>query len=255
MNTCEIVKDSIKYSFSNWKSFLILGLIIWFSGLGSIVVSLGIFLGILFIIGILIGFLVKGYELKIISSSLNGVNKLPEFNRWINLFINGIKVSIVRIVYFLPAILIIVILGVSSIDSVINNLYDLSSFNVGIFLNIWILIAFLYLVFITPIMLMAIANMANNNCKLIASFRFKEIINKITIKGWKNLIVWYLSLGIIYLILSIIGDFIINIFSISIHYIIGSLISSLIILPFLQTYLNRSIALFYNSDINGEPIE
>lgn len=46
---------------------------------------------------------------KIIKSSLNGINKLPEFNNWINMGFEGFKGFIVYIVYLIPVILLVLI--------------------------------------------------------------------------------------------------------------------------------------------------
>ena len=56
-------------------------------------------LGILYLIGIIIDFLVEGYEFRIIQSSLTGTSELPKFNDWIKMFINGFKVFVTYIVY------------------------------------------------------------------------------------------------------------------------------------------------------------
>ncbi len=96
---------------------------------------------------------------------------------------------------------------------------------------------------------MAIAHMANNNNNLRAAFRFQEIIDKIGTLGWGNLILWYLVIGTIYIILSVVGVIITGIFSI-INPIIGIILNSLILYPYLDIYLNRSIALIYISQNN-----
>lgn len=48
---------------------------------------------------------------------------------------------------------------------------------------------------------MAIAHMANNDGKLGTAFKLHDILDKIGILGWKNLIKWYLTSGVVYLIL------------------------------------------------------
>ena len=39
---------------------------------------------------------------------------------------------------------------------------------------------------------MAMAHMANNDSKLLTAFRFRDIIDKISILGWRNIIIWYI---------------------------------------------------------------
>jgi hypothetical protein len=104
------------------KKILIYGILTMISSLGIATLVIGMVLGIknvvkiilLFLIGYIIcGFLINGYKFRIIKTSLNGVAELPEFKSWIEMFIDGIKVSIVVIVYLLPAILIIAFAGLS----------------------------------------------------------------------------------------------------------------------------------------------
>ena len=115
-----IIGDAVRYPFSDWKKILIYGILTMISSLGIATLVIGTILGIrniveiilLFIIGYIIcGFLINGYKFRIIKTSLNGVAELPEFNNWIEMFIDGIKVSIVVIVYLIPAILIIAFAG------------------------------------------------------------------------------------------------------------------------------------------------
>ena len=138
-----IVDDIIRYPLSNWKKYLILG-IIFLAGVvvyitrfyGSIVITNNII--IIWFLGIIAFFLVtltRGYTLRIIKSSVNGSSALPVFNNWIDMFVDGIKMFIVTIVYQIPAILIILVFAVLSFTSnpstVINTL---SGF------GIWVLI-------------------------------------------------------------------------------------------------------------------
>ena len=258
MQIGEIITDSLKYPLSNWKKFLILGIIIVFSNLLTMGINLGlksyteiILLGV---IGFLIGILVDGYIFKILRSTLEGMDELPDFNAWLEMFINGIKMIIVRIVYAIPAILIAVYALLSFGPALMNLFLHPSSTpsdaDISIFLNIsvLILIASLYLLIITPIMFMAMANMANSAGKLGAAFGLGEIFNKIRDIGWGNLIVWYIAAGLIYLGLTLIGSFITTLgISKLTQPIIGSIILSLIVIPYVYMFLYRSVALVYRS--------
>ena len=114
MDISGIIKDSLRYPFTDWKKILILGLLIVMSSIIGNAISLGytnnfvIFL--LICVGFLTGLFVNGYMFKIIKTSLNEENKLPEFNGWINMLIDGIKVFVVSIVYLAVPTLFIIIL-------------------------------------------------------------------------------------------------------------------------------------------------
>ena len=260
MDIVELIQNALSYPFSDWKKILIFGIFILIGNIIMVITFIGTFLGInniavkilLFIIGfILFGILINGYKFKIIKASLDGVAELPEFNNWFKIFINGIKVYIVNIVYLLPAILIIIFAGLSLLPTLMSLGSNISSINANTILSfltaaILVFIALLYILIILPINYMAIAHMANNNGTLMAAFRFHEIIDKIGTIGWGNLILWYLVTGTIYIIISLVGAIITGIFSI-INPIVSIILNSLIIYPYLNMYLNRSIALFYIS--------
>jgi len=256
MNIGKIIGDSVKYPLSNWKNFLILGIIFVISSLYLDIGQLGantVIIGILGVIGFIVGLLSDGYTLRIIKSSLADFQELPEFNAWVDMFIDGIKVFIVSIVYLIPAILIIAFAALSFGSALIGIISHPSSTpsaaEVGAILNvgILILIAALYMVIILPIAAIATANMAYYESKLSAAFRLGEIFNKIGNIGWLSFILWYIATGIIYLVLIIIGSIITGFFNI-INPIIGGLILSLIVIPYTTIFVIRSVALVYKSE-------
>ena len=252
MNMSEIIKDSLSYPLSNWKKILILGIIVLITGMDYIFFSLSSNVALIIafvIITWIIAFFARGYQFRIIKSSLSGVRELPEFNAWIDMFLDGIKVFIVAFVYLIPAILIIVFAGLSFGLSIMHFQLPLSYFDLNILVNIIILalIALLYTIIILPIDLIAIAHMANNNSELSSAFRFHEILDKISTNGWINLIIWYILTGIIFLILLAIGGLVTNIIGRITFPIVGTMLISLTVMPYIFIFLSRSVALFYMS--------
>lgn len=262
MEVWKILKDSVKYPFSDWKKLLILGVIIVFSGISSVAVLGGTrnveVIYFLVIIGIMVGFLVNGYLFRIVESSLVGIFELPKFNDWGDLFLDGIKLDIIGIFYAIPVILVILVFTALSfipilgstgttqflINSIISNagIECLRALGHGI----WATVVTLYVVIIYPIFLLAIANMANNDGKLSAAFSFQEILKKITRIGWGNLVEWYILIEIIYSSIAVIGALILNIFTFHTP-LIGAVIFSLTISPYLSMYIYRALALLYIS--------
>jgi hypothetical protein len=261
MNIKEIVKDSVRYPFSDWNKFLIFGIIVLFSNLASINLLLGsnfTILILLSIIGLVVSFLARGYQFRIIKSSLTGRGELPKFNTWIEMFLDGIKVFIVGIVYLIPAILMILFFANFTSALKITNppIYVFHLFGAAILTifglpkgnalvagpEVSVFILLLYTIIILPISLVAIANMANNDSKLSTAFKFREIINKIANKGWMNFIIWYIVTGIVFEIVFGIGNALGNIFRLS-----GVILASLTVIAYVFLYLYRSIALFYMS--------
>jgi hypothetical protein len=255
-----IVEDAVKYPFSDWKKILLLGILTMISSIGVAMVFIGSLLGIknvlvtiiIFILAyVLIGFFVSGYNFRIIKTSINGAQKIPEFKSWVEMFIDGIKVSLVFIFYSLPAILIVIFAGISVYPILHGLTTDPSSANIYTILTvisavILFLIALLYIIIILPLNYMAVAYMADNDSKFSFAFRFREILDKIGSIGWGNLIIWYLVIGTIYMLITIMGSVLTGVFSILTPFF-GIIVTSLFITPYLNMYLNRSIAMIYIS--------
>ncbi len=122
-------------------------------------------------------------------------------------------------------------------------------------MGVWSIISLIYFAIIYPILGIIMAHMAYNDCKLVAGFRFREIINKISCIGWKNFFVWYIVIWLLYFAIFLIGTFILAAFVVFIRHYLGIEISSfsnfiftLIIYPFLLVYFYRVVALFYMSE-------
>jgi hypothetical protein len=222
---------------------LILGILTVFTELIPILQSLGfknsgliLFSLILFV---LVFFFIGGYQYRIIKSSLNDVEVLPEFNAWSDMFRDGVKISIVGIIYLIPGILII-IAGISMLIQLGNVVPNISA-------TILILIALLYIFIIIPISYMAIAYMAENGSKLRDAFRLREILKKISSDGWIKFILWYIVTVIIALIILFVGSIVTSGIGQLTFPAIGIILMTLFIAPYLYMFLNRSVALFYRS--------
>ena len=279
MNIREIVKDAVNYPLSDWKKILILGIIIVISGISTIVAPLDTsnidVKLLLFGIGFIIGLFVSGYMFRIIKLSLNGKTELPEFKDWVDMGAEGVKVFLTFIVYSIPAILIILILTLSFSESYVLALGNIGLNPLDLALNpflsviwqgimivssllylfflfivpdsgIYAFIGILYMIIITPILLVAIANMAYYEGELRSAFRFQEILNEISSIGWGNLIKWYIVNGIIFLIIFMGINTVISYIFRLIHLdIVGGVLISLIVTPYFYMYFARSVALFY----------
>ncbi|SCM58357.1 Conserved protein {ECO:0000313/EMBL:AAB85681,1} [Methanothermobacter wolfeii] len=90
MDIGEIVNDAIRYPSSDWKKVIILGL--------------------LFLISFLIIpiFLATGYGFRALKASIAGFDELPEFDEWGEMFVDGLKVFVVQIVYMIVPMIIII---------------------------------------------------------------------------------------------------------------------------------------------------
>ncbi|PKL66871.1 MAG: hypothetical protein CVV28_08335 [Methanobacteriales archaeon HGW-Methanobacteriales-1] len=265
MNVKEIVVDSIKYPFLDWKKILILGLIVVIYKIPLHMFPVNLYNGFtdqFLFIALLINFFISGYFFKIIQYSLKNKKELPKFSKWVNLFKNGFKVTCVSLIYSIPATLPLIILT--------SDLLNFFSYEPKFFISIMgVILAYvtgitgqgylytilffyiLYFLIFFPISLIAIANMANNEGNLRYAFEFKVIFDKIKNIGWTKFYSWYLlTSAITLLVVNLIG-FLIVILLILIHtFQFENLIDSLILTPYIYIFFSRSIALIYKSDNN-----
>ena len=228
-----MVKDAVRYPLLDWRKFLIFGILFavtyLYQEVWRIIPNYGLFI-VLALIGLIVELFVMGYLIKVIESSLTGVNELPEFKEWGHMLIDGFKVAIAAIIYFLPAVLIMQIeplLGSAS--------------------GILDIIVILYAALVIPIFLVAMANMVNYGGEFELAFRFRGIFEKISVIGRLNFIKWYLITVITFFGLYFITFGIYWLLNL-VYPILGEIIQSLIMIPFICIFLARSVGLFYNSE-------
>jgi hypothetical protein len=271
----QLLIDSLKYPLSDWKKILILGIIIFAISVARSYDYLGVTnvvtIGILLVLAFIIGFLVNGYLFRILKSSLDDLPALPKFDNWIEMFQDGVRVFLVGVVYFLPIILFLLYLMIvfpenlmfsglelnSLVIDILQSQIDVfilnSVLNLGLFLptmseiSYIIVILEIYPLIVTPLFLMALANMANYDDGLISAFRFREILDEIKCIGRVNLIKWYLILVIIYFIIPVPLTFLF-LFNIELLYYVVSVLFSVVIFPYFYIFFARAVALIYISE-------
>lgn len=245
-----IISDSLKYPSSSWLKVIILGIILCFSALL-----------VPFLIGIIPAILTLGYSFRILRSSVKGDNQLPEFDKWVNMFVDGVNVAVVGVIYFIIPMIIMMlgmgglfhseIMGVFMHEGTVGNFTHTgmmepithmaaSVMNFGpfwIFMTIGIILTFI----LGAIFIMGISNMAYKNTGIEAAFNFKEIFMRISKIGWGKYIAWYILIWIILIIFSLISGIL------SLIPIIGALIAFLIVYSYFTIFLARSAALIYMS--------
>jgi len=257
MNMSGIIKDSLRYPFSDWKKILFLGLIVVIYTISINIIPFNIHSGFTYqflVISLLINFFILGYFFKIIQYSLKNTKKLPKFSNWVNLFKNGFKLTFVGLIYSIPATLPLILLTSSLLNFYLYQ-PTLFIFIMGAIEHIhpilWSFVYILYFLILFPISLIAIANMAKNDGKLSYAFKFKEIFDKIKNIGWIKFYSWYLLTSVINYLIFLIGLLIV-IISILFHtYQIEKFIDALILTPYIYIFFSRSIALIYKSDQNN----
>jgi hypothetical protein len=184
MNIVDNITESLKYPLSDWTKILILTII-------SIIP--------------IVNFMSAGYMLRIIKWTFAGMDEVPGFDDLGELFIDGIKILIVSIVYMIvPLIIYFVALLPLMLSDPSNPSALLSGITIVILL-IDILVAIIFALVLYP----AIVNMALYDSELGAAFRFSEILDRIKSIGWGNYILWIIAIiitsAIVGVILGIVG--------------------------------------------------
>lgn len=237
----DIYKDSFEYASKNVKNLLILGVFYLFSFL---------------IIPI---FLILGYNYRIVKIAtegmINGDDKLPEFQEWTLMFVEGIKCFVVYIAYAI--IPIIIFTGILFGCSQINNI---PLFIIGFIVSILILIIF------TLYSFLAISHMATNNDSIKSAFDIKGITNIAKSIGWGRCFTTYIGMLLIACVITVVVAAIVTLVlmvlgfaTISAFPMIGvttatGIISTLIInfviifivMPYLEIFQSRCQGLLYN---------
>ena len=221
MNVSDIISDSIKYPSSNWGKVLILGVIC----IASIL-----------IVPI---FLVYGYVFRIIKATLAGMDELPEFDEIGEMFVDGLKILVVSIVYAIPIWIIAAIIGLITGTGMGTTSTSLDPTMMWAVLGSSIVFIIVALI-VGLVEIMAIVNMAYYNGELGAAFRFSEILDRIAQIGWGKYIVTYIVIAVISFIAFLIGW-------LTMLVLIGFILLPLIIVPYMAMFGSRAIALLYAS--------
>jgi hypothetical protein len=221
-----LTSDAAKYPLNDWKKVIILG--------------------ILFLISFLIvpAFLAMGYVFRVLKWSIADVDDLPDFDEWGKMLIDGVKVFLVQLVYFIvPSIIIIAVLW-ASIGSLMTlqasgGTVDLNAALslMGGLLILGLIVAVIFGVFFT----IALTNMAYYDGKLGAAFRFREILDIISNIGWVDFIVWY----VVMIIIGSAMGFVVSI--LGLIPILGWALVILILYPYINLLYARALGLLFVS--------
>ena len=184
----DIFKDSFAYAAQDIKALLKLGLCSFLNFL------------------IIPGFLIMGYEYRVIKTAINGMidgdDKLPKFNNLISMFVDGVKYFIVQFVYLI--IPIIIGFAISYLGEISNNSY-LSGF--GMAVTIILLIISIFYSFL------AIPNMISNDESIKEGFNIKRLNEVIRNIGIKSYVGFYIAVLIINLVIYLVISGILMVFA------------------------------------------
>ncbi|BDZ69710.1 DUF4013 domain-containing protein [Methanobacterium petrolearium] len=221
-----LTSDAAKYPSKDWKKVIILGML---SLLSFLIVP---------------GFLTMGYLFRALKWSIAGVDDLPDFDEWGEMFVDGFKVFVVQLAYFIvPAVILFLSVWASigsllALQSVGDVTVPTTVFSLmgGLFF-LGVIVSVIFGVFFT----IALANMAYYNGEIRAAFRFHEITDRIAAIGWVDLIIWYVMMMIIGLGIGFVASILFFI------PILGWILIILIIYPYLYLLYARALGLLFVS--------
>lgn len=197
--------DSLKYPLKNWVKLILLGVTLMIP-----IVNL-------------IGF---GYYLRALRSTYEGSNILPGFENMGELFLNGIKLLIVCLIY-----------------AIIPLIFFAFAFVFG---SLFLLLTFISAMFISIFAFMGIANMVYHNNEISAAFRYQEIQETISSVGLVRYTTWWI---ILFLFLTVTSTVVGIIGGILLYYVLGFLFLS-VGYGYITLFQARSIALTFASSKN-----
>lgn len=228
MEIGDIISDSIKYPSAAWTKVVILGVIL--------IIPIVNFIGL-------------GYLFRIIKATFAGIDELPDFDEVGELFIDGIKIFIVGLIYAIPVFIIAAIIGalISFGNQSALSTGDFTGFQFFTIITGYT-IYFIVAIIIGLVEYMAIANMALYEGELGAAFKFSEVLNRISMIGWGKYIGWYIIMVLLALVAGAISV-------LTMIIIIGFILAPIIIFPYFSMFGARSLALlFASSEDNTEPM-
>lgn len=236
MNVVDIISDSIRYPFSDITKFLIVAVIALLAGLSSLSEPLGInnfFLVMIFaIISIIFSLILSGYGLDIIRNGIVGSDEIPAVDFMKNL-IDGIKVLIISLVYFLIPIIIslIVFMFFGVIGTGLNH--------IGAATIVAVIIAVIAFIAFAIFEIIAIARFAKTG-EFGDAFALGEVIEDVRRIGIGNIILFLIIFFVIAIIVLIVSVFI------ALIPFIGIAIAQLLVGGFIELFYNRGIGLLYS---------
>ena len=235
MGLGDILSKSISYPFSDLTKFLMVGI-------GVLIVDFDTIFGDIFgtesfmvIIGLLIAFLfsivMSGYSISVIKKGIDNLNEIPSFD-FANNFVDGIKLIIIGIVYFIiPLIITLVLLFVfGAIGSGINQ--------VAGSLGIWGLLAVIVFIIFGIFAIVAQARFAISH-SISDALSIGEVFEDVKRIGILKIILFLIIAFILIVVLALILSVM------TVIPVIGAAIIDILLGGFIFLFVNYGIGLLY----------
>jgi hypothetical protein len=187
-------------------------------------------------LGCILSFFISGYTVRI----YRGTNPAPDFTRWIDLFVDGVKLAVVWFLWFLPIIVIVAMCAIAFFSF----LSTLAAPNITLLL-LGLLLLFVGFVLFVLVVLFGILGAVRfaRTGSIREGIRFSAILKTIRTIGWLSYIILLIGFVIAMAIYAVITGIL------SFIPFIGWVLV-LIVNPFFMIFSARYFALVYDQ---GEP--
>jgi hypothetical protein len=189
--------------------------------------------------GVLLSFIISGYIVRV----YRGTTPPPEFNTWVSLYIDGIKLAIVGFVWLIPAMIIVVLAFVMLLSGAVLGAASMPSLMAaGIIL---MLIGLIVLVITCLYASLGTVRFARTG-SMREGLRFSAITGTIQEIGWGTYILALIIMAVLVILASLILD------------LLGLIpfagwVIVLIFMPFIQIFSARYISRVYDHGLPSEP--
>ena len=260
MSLSEIFSDSLKYPFSDVKTFLIIGVLCILANIGGIINSYGYAFGFGGIISLIVNIVIIGYMITVVAKSINKDDALPELDFGKNIIL-GIKSYIVSFVYLIiPAIIVIILafiaIGPLASSIMSNNMAQvaITSGNATMFIQqipaetlstslasmgIVVIIAIILAIIFGIFAIIGLCRLAKSE-SIGDALSFGKVWEDIRNIGILKIIGYLILLWILLFLISIVIGII------SIIPFVGAIIAALILYPYMTFLIYRSLGLLYS---------
>lgn len=250
MKLSNLFEDAFQFPLSNKKRFLgfggiylvYLAIIVAFTFLFAyfdknvLIITVGGILALVILITL------SGYQLRTIKESIEGHQEPPEFNNWVEMFINGFKLGLTELIYMILPVLFIFAGLIPIVESIF--IQSIPNFGTGSLVLLVIgMVLFIIYAFISPIIQ---SNLAYKGFK--SAFNIPDILGRISTYGKGKYFLVILLMMMIVLAIAVLGA-IIELALNMIIPLVGQFITILFFTPFIILFRSRAVALVYRETL------
>ena len=198
-------------------------------------------IALLVIVGFLLSFFLSGYSVRI----YRGIKPAPEFNDWPGLFVDGIKLAIVWLLWVLPLFIVLAVGVLFAFVMFVSSSATASAapnITILLFIVLILLLEFVLLIIVLLFGILGAVRFARTG-SIREGVRVSAILQTIRTMGWTSYILALVVAAVVSIIYAVITG------ALSVIPFIGWLLV-LIVAPFFTIFIARYFTLVYDQ---GEP--